>query len=84
LAAAPGDDLAAAPGNDLAAAPGDDLAAAPGDDLAAAPGDDLAAAPGDVDVHEWQKEKLDRRKANLMSKPASGLSWEQVKKRISK
>ena len=44
--------------------------------------DDLAAAPESVPVHEWQKEELARRKANLMSNPASGLSWEEVKERI--
>ncbi len=43
--------------------------------------DDLAATPTEVPVHEWQKEELARRKANLMSKPASGLSWEEVKRR---
>ena len=36
--------------------------------------DDLAASPEDVPVHEWQKQELARRKANLKSKPASGLS----------
>ena len=35
--------------------------------------DDLAATPSEVPVHEWQKEDLARRKANLMSKPAFGL-----------
>jgi putative addiction module component (TIGR02574 family) len=44
--------------------------------------DDLAATPSDIPVHEWQKEELARRKANLISKPASGLSWEEVKNRI--
>ena len=44
--------------------------------------DDLAATPSDVPVHEWQKEELARRKANLISRPASGLSWEEVKHRI--
>jgi putative addiction module component (TIGR02574 family) len=44
--------------------------------------DDLAATPSDVPIHEWQKQELARRKANLMSKPASGLSWEEVKARI--
>ena len=44
--------------------------------------DDLAASPSDVPVHEWQKEELARRKANLMSKPASGLSWDEVKARV--
>ena len=44
--------------------------------------DDLATTPSDVPVQDWQKEELARRKANLMSKPASGLSWEEVKARI--
>lgn len=44
--------------------------------------DDLAATPSEIPIHEWQKEELARRKANLMSKPASGLSWDAVKARI--
>lgn len=44
--------------------------------------DDLAASPEAVPIFEWQKLELARRKANLMSKPASGLSWEEVKRRI--
>ncbi len=44
--------------------------------------DDLASTPSDISVHEWQKEELARRKTNLISKPASGLSWEEVKRRI--
>jgi putative addiction module component (TIGR02574 family) len=44
--------------------------------------DDLAAAPEEIPVHDWQKEELDRRKANLTSNPASGLSWEEVKRRV--
>jgi putative addiction module component (TIGR02574 family) len=44
--------------------------------------DDLAATPEAVPVHEWQKEELSRRKANLMNNPASGLTWEEVKKRV--
>ena len=44
--------------------------------------DDLAAIPSDVPVADWQKEELDRRKANLMSKPASGLGWDEVKRRV--
>ncbi|MDY6830268.1 MAG: addiction module protein [Thermodesulfobacteriota bacterium] len=43
--------------------------------------DDLAALPSAVPVHEWQKDELARRKANLMSRPASGLSWDEVKSR---
>jgi putative addiction module component (TIGR02574 family) len=43
--------------------------------------DDLASNPEDVPVHEWQKEELVRRKANLTRHPASGLAWEEVKRR---
>ena len=44
--------------------------------------DDLAATPEDIPVHDWQKEELARRKANLMQNPASGLTWEEVKRRV--
>jgi len=44
--------------------------------------DDLAAVPESLPVHEWQKEELARRKANLMNNPSSALSWEEVKRRI--
>jgi len=44
--------------------------------------DDLAADPEAVPVHEWQKEELARRKANLMRNPTSALTWEEVKRRV--
>ena len=44
--------------------------------------DDLAAEPDDVPVHDWQKQELERRKANLLANPASGLEWEAVKRRV--
>ncbi len=44
--------------------------------------DDLAAQPSEIPVHDWQKQELARRKANLMSNPASGLSWDEVKRRV--
>ena len=44
--------------------------------------DDLAAVPSEVPIHDWQKEELARRKANLMNYPAAGLSWDEVKRRI--
>jgi putative addiction module component (TIGR02574 family) len=44
--------------------------------------DDLTATPSEIPVHEWQKDELARRKNNLMSKPASGLSWDEVKNNI--
>ncbi len=44
--------------------------------------DDLATTPEAVPVYDWQKQELTRRKANLLSNPAAGLSWEEVKRRI--
>jgi putative addiction module component (TIGR02574 family) len=44
--------------------------------------DDLAAVPELVPMHDWHKKELARRKANLQHNPASGLSWEEVKRRI--
>ena len=44
--------------------------------------DDLAGTPDSVPVHDWQKQELARRKANLLNHPASGLSWEEVMERV--
>ena len=44
--------------------------------------DDLAATPSNVPVTDWQKEELDRRKANLSANPGSGLGWEEIKERV--
>ena len=44
--------------------------------------DDLAATPEAVPVHDWQKQELARRKTNHMKNPASGLGWEEVKRRV--
>jgi putative addiction module component (TIGR02574 family) len=44
--------------------------------------DDLAASPEQIPIHDWQIEELERRKANLKNNPASGLSWEEVKRNI--
>ena len=44
--------------------------------------DDLAASPDDVPVHDCQIAELERRKANLQKNPGSGLSWDEVKRRI--
>lgn len=44
--------------------------------------DDIAASPSEVPVTDWEKEELDRREARLKKNPASGLSWEEVKKRV--
>jgi putative addiction module component (TIGR02574 family) len=44
--------------------------------------DDLAAVPDEVPVHDWQIKELARRKANLQNNPGTGLTWEEVKRRI--
>jgi putative addiction module component (TIGR02574 family) len=44
--------------------------------------DDLAGNPDAVPAHDWQKDELARRKANLLRNPASGLTWEEVKGRV--
>jgi putative addiction module component (TIGR02574 family) len=43
---------------------------------------DLAASPTAVPVHDWQKGELARRKANLMNSPGSGLSWDEVRRKV--
>lgn len=44
--------------------------------------DDLAGTPEAIPVHDWQKQELARRKANLLNNPASGLAWDEVKLRV--
>ena len=44
--------------------------------------DDLATSPESVPVQPWQKDELAARKARLEANPASGVSWESVKRRI--
>ena len=44
--------------------------------------DDLAATPAAVPAHDWQKEELARRKANLMKNTTAGLTWEQAKTQL--
>ncbi len=44
--------------------------------------DDLAATPQAVPVYDWQKQELAKRKTNLLNHPATGLLWEDVKRRI--
>lgn len=43
--------------------------------------DDLATTPDSVPVFDWQKEELERRKANLLRNPGSAISWPEVKRR---
>jgi putative addiction module component (TIGR02574 family) len=44
--------------------------------------DDLACDPEAIPIHDWQKDELARRKANLRENPVSGLTWEEVKRRV--
>jgi putative addiction module component (TIGR02574 family) len=44
--------------------------------------DDLAATPEAVPVHDWQKQELARRKANLLKNPASASTCEAVTRRV--
>ena len=44
--------------------------------------DDLAATPEAVPVHDWHREELARRKANLMQHSASGFAWKDVQHRV--
>ena len=44
--------------------------------------DDLAATPDSLPIHDWQQEELDRRRANLLANPASGTSWDEVKRKV--
>ncbi|HTY25266.1 MAG TPA: addiction module protein [Desulfomonilaceae bacterium] len=44
--------------------------------------DDLPAKPEAIPVNDRQKEKLARRKANLVKNPAAGLTWEEIKERV--
>jgi putative addiction module component (TIGR02574 family) len=45
--------------------------------------DDVAADPAALrELTESEMDELDRRKAELKSNPASGLSWEEVKRNI--
>ena len=41
--------------------------------------DDLAGTPEAVPIHDWQKEELARRRANLLKNPSAGLSREDVR-----
>jgi putative addiction module component (TIGR02574 family) len=44
--------------------------------------DDLATTPDAIPVHAWQQAELDRRKENLLKNRGSGLTWEEVQRRV--
>lgn len=43
--------------------------------------DDIASTPEAIPVHQWQKDELDGRKANLAANPESGLTWDEIVRR---
>jgi putative addiction module component (TIGR02574 family) len=44
--------------------------------------DDIASTPEAVPVHDWQRRELARRIQNLPGSPGSGLSWQEIQKRV--
>ena len=44
--------------------------------------DDLAATPELIPVHDWQRQELMRRRTNLINNPASGLTWDEIQRRV--
>ena len=44
--------------------------------------DDLSASSDAVPFPVWQKEELDRRKANLEAHPESALTWDEIVRRV--
>jgi len=44
--------------------------------------DDLASNPDAIPVHEWQMQEIARRKENLLRNPASGDTWENIKRKV--
>ena len=44
--------------------------------------DDIAATPDEVPVQDWQKDELDRRKADLAADPDSALTWDELVRRV--
>lgn len=44
--------------------------------------DDIAATPDEIPVREWQKDELDRRRANLAANPDSAMTWDELVRRV--
>ena len=44
--------------------------------------DSIAATPEQIPVWDWQKQELDAREEEYLQNPGSGVSWEEVKRRI--
>ena len=44
--------------------------------------DDLASNPEEVPVHDWHISEIDARRQRLQAQPETGLTWDEVKRRI--
>ena len=44
--------------------------------------DSLAATPETIPLHDWQRDELAKRKANLAANPGSGLTWDEIVRRV--
>jgi putative addiction module component (TIGR02574 family) len=42
----------------------------------------LVATSVSISIHEWQKDELAKRKSNLLRKPSSAITWDEVTARI--
>jgi putative addiction module component (TIGR02574 family) len=44
--------------------------------------DSVAKSNADIEIPDWQKRELDRRKMNFLNNPESGMSWQSVKRSL--
>jgi putative addiction module component (TIGR02574 family) len=44
--------------------------------------DSVAVSNAEIPFPAWQKQELDRRKQNFLSNPASGMTWQEVKRSV--
>ena len=44
--------------------------------------DSLAATPDEIPLHDWQRDELAKRKANLAANPGSALTWDEIVRRV--
>ena len=44
--------------------------------------DSLAATPDDIPLHDWQRDELAKRRANLAANPGAALAWDEIVRRV--
>lgn len=44
--------------------------------------DSVAASNANVSIPAWQKQELDRRKQVFLNNPASGMTWQEIKRSV--